>query len=92
MQGEGFMDYYLAIYSSVTLANRVKKYMPQDGDYIGIVHTPRSISMGGCSYALKFKKHKLPVIKQVSQYLGIKIKALYKESVVNGVKSYSQIY
>ncbi|WHH58252.1 putative Se/S carrier-like protein [Petroclostridium sp. X23] len=84
------MDYYLAIYSSVTLANRVKRNMPRDGEYVGVVHTPRSITKGGCSYALRFKQHKLSKVKQVSEEYGIKIKALYKESMSNGQKVYME--
>ncbi|MDK2798759.1 MAG: hypothetical protein PWP27_509 [Clostridiales bacterium] len=82
------MEYYLVIYSSVTLATRVKKYMPYDGDYIGIVHTPKSISKGGCSYALRCRKNKLSLVKKVSQDLGIKIKAIYLETIQNGNKAY----
>ena len=82
------MEYYLAIYSSVTLANRVKRQMAAKGDRVNVIHTPKSISKGGCSYALRFKKNRLPIVIQISQEFGIKIKSIYKESVMNGQKVY----
>jgi len=85
------MEYCLAVYSSITFANRVKKLIIPDGDYVGVIHTPRSISPGGCSYALRFRKHKLGLIKQISQNLGIKIKGIYVEENINGVRKYKKI-
>jgi len=85
------MEYYLAVYSSVTLANKVKNCIIPDGDYIGVIHTPRSISSGGCSYSLRFRKNKLGLIKQISGELGIKIRGIYREQSVNGVKKYHKV-
>ena len=85
------MDFYLAVYSSITLANRVKSYVSKDGEYLAVIHTPRSISNGGCSYSLRFKKHKLSTIKQASELLGVKIKGVYKETSEKGVKKYSSV-
>lgn len=84
------MTYYLAVYSSVTLANRVKKQVTKDGSYVGLVYTPKCLSKGGCSYALRFGKGKLSEIKSVSQKLDVKIKGIYKEINVNGNKEYHE--
>ena len=85
------MEYYLAVYSSVTLANRVKQYMSQYREYAKVIHAPKHLTKGGCSYALRFKKDKLSVITQISEHLGIKIKGLYKESIENNKKVYVPI-
>lgn len=85
------MDYYLAIYSSITLANRVKACLPHDGDIVSTIHTPKVITAGGCSYALRFRKNKLPLIKKVSQDYGVKIKGIYQETIENGSKVYYAI-
>ncbi|MGE4284680.1 MAG: putative Se/S carrier-like protein [Clostridia bacterium] len=85
------MEYYLAVYSSVTLANRIKKNIPWDGDYIGVIYAPRSLTKGGCSHALRFKKAKLFTVRQLSQEMGIKIRGLYKETTVEGKKEYQEI-
>ena len=85
------MDYYLAIYSSVTLATRVQIPLGYVGENVGMLHTPISISKGGCSYALRFKKNKLPIVKKVSEQLGIKIKGIYKEIGNDCYKAYEQV-
>ncbi len=85
------MEYYLAKYSSMTLASRVKKRVNRDGSYVGVIHTPKCISKGGCTYSLRFKKNKLNEVENVSHELGIKIKGLFKEIKENGEKRYETI-
>jgi hypothetical protein len=85
------MKYYMAVYSSVTVATRVKKNLRKDGAYVGVVHTPKTLTKGGCSYALKFKPAKLSEVKDISRDLGIAIKDIYKEDIENGEKIYTLI-
>ena len=82
------MEYCLAVYSSMTLANRVKTYVKQPGEYVNIIHTPKILSKGGCSYSLRFKCHKLQAVKNISENLGIKIKGVYKETYKDNEKIY----
>lgn len=82
------MEYYLAIYSSITLANRVKQYLSQTGEYAKVIHTPKHLTKSGCSYALRFKKDNLFMVKQISKDFGIKIRGLYKECIENNKKVY----
>ena len=91
LKGEDIMDYYLCIYSSVTLATRVRKQLSKDGEYVGMLHTPKAISKGGCSYALRFKKNKLAAAKKVSEQLGIKIKGIYREVLEDDCRYYEEV-
>ncbi|MCG8502949.1 MAG: DUF3343 domain-containing protein [Firmicutes bacterium] len=85
------MEYYLVIYSSITLANRVKRRVAKDGSYVGIIHTPKCISKGGCSYAIRCKKHKLADVKKVSAALKITIRGIYREINEDGNKVYYEV-
>jgi len=72
--------YCLIVYGSITFANRVKKYFINDGDYVGIVHTPSEISKGGCSYSIKVKPQKLQEILEASNKFGFKIRGIYMQT------------
>jgi len=85
------MAYYLVVYSSVTLANRVKKLLSKQGEYGAVIHSPRCISHGGCSYSLKTKKHSLELVKEISNDIGITIRGIYEESIKNSSKTYERI-
>ncbi len=85
------MEYYLAIYSSITLANRVKKELGNTGRHLSVIRTPSLISQGGCSYALRFKKNLLDKIKDLSMILGINIKRIYIETSYDGGKAYLKV-
>ncbi len=56
---------------------------------MGVVHAPKTISTGGCSYALRFKPAKLSEVKKISSELNIKIKGIYEETLENGEKAYT---
>ncbi len=84
------MDYYLAVFSSITLARRIKNQAVREGSYMGIINTPKCISKGGCTYALRFKKSKLSEVKQIAQEFDIRIKGIYKEIIQEDKKVYEK--
>ena len=72
--------YYIIAYSSITYATRIRNYFKYDGDYVGMLHTPREISKGGCSYSIKVKPGKLEQVLEVSKQCGFKIKGVYLQT------------
>lgn len=75
--------YYYIVYSSITYANRVKSQFENESGYIGVVHTPIGISVGGCSYSVKVKQDKLGRVLDVSNHFGFKIKGVFQEHADN---------
>lgn len=73
------MKYYLAVFSSITFANRIKKSLEGTPGFITLMHTPSKLSENGCSYALRFKEDKLGDILKKAEELNIKIKNIYTE-------------
>ena len=73
------MRYYLAVFSSITYANKIKKYLSDRPGFIALMHTPSSLSENGCSYCLRFKEDKLNDIKKAANDNNIKIKSIYLE-------------
>lgn len=72
--------YYLIAYNSITFANRIKKHFASDGDFVGILHTPKELSKGGCSYSVKVKPEKIKQVLDASNRFGFKIKGVYKQT------------
>lgn len=72
--------YYLIVYSSITFANRIKKHFMYDGDYVAVLHTPKEISAGGCSYSVRVKPAKLKQVLDVSKEFGFKVRGVYKQT------------
>lgn len=86
------MGYDLAVFSSVNLVNRMKSRLNQNGEYIGMLRAPQSISTGGCGFALRFEESKLQMVKEAAQELGVEIKGIYKEeNQANGSQVYTKI-
>ena len=85
------MEYYLAVFSSITLARRVKNEAVREGSYMGIINTPKHRSKGGCTYALRFKKGKLSEVKKIAQAFDVRIKGIYKEIQKDDEKVYEKI-
>ena len=73
------MKYYLAIFSSITYANKIKKYLSNQPGFIALMHTPSSLNENGCSYCLRFKEDKLNEVKKAAYDNKIKIKSIYLE-------------
>ena len=70
---------YYIVYNSITYANRVKSMLENTKGFAGVVHTPKKIAFGGCSYSLKTNEDKFRLAVRLSRELGIKIKGAYKE-------------
>ncbi len=73
------MKYYLATFSSITFANKIKKSLDNTPGFITLMHTPSSLSQQGCSYALRFKEEKLPEVLEEAEKSNIRILGLYTE-------------
>ena len=73
------MKYYLATFSSITFANRIKKSLDNTPGFITLMHTPSMISEKGCSYALRFKEEKLEDVLDAAKKFDVKISSLYLE-------------
>lgn len=73
------MKYYLAVFPSITFANRLKKKLDNYPGYITLMHTPLSLSENGCSYSLRFKEDRLSDVIKEANALNIKIKNIYTE-------------
>ncbi len=73
------MKYYLATFSSITFANKIKKFLDNTPGFITLMHTPSVLSQKGCTYALRFKEEKLKEVLETAEKFNIKILGLYTE-------------
>ncbi|MBE7028911.1 MAG: DUF3343 domain-containing protein [Clostridia bacterium] len=73
------MKYYIAVFSSITFANRIKKKLENSPGYITLMHTPMQLSEKGCSYSLRFKEDKLNSVIETAKMMNIKIVSIYTE-------------
>lgn len=80
------MKYYLAVFSSITFANRIKKKLENYPGFITLMHTPSKLSENGCSYSLRFKEDQLKDVLRIAKDLNIKIKNIYTEENNNFTK------
>lgn len=80
------MKYYLAVFSSITFANKIKKSLENRPGFIALMHTPTALSENGCSYSLRFKEDKLKDVLNAAQEFNIKIKNIYTEENNNYLK------
>ncbi|MBQ3114901.1 MAG: DUF3343 domain-containing protein [Clostridia bacterium] len=71
---------YYIVFNSVTLATRVRNYFKYTGERVRLVHTPKSISKGGCSYSVIVEKHLVSKVAEVALEYGIKVLGVYKET------------
>ena len=73
------MKYYLAVFSSITFANRIKKKLENYPGFIALMHTPSQLSENGCSYTLRFKENLLNEVISTANEMNINIKKIYTE-------------
>lgn len=73
------MENVLIVLSSVTYARRVQKEGEKQGIYISIGHTPKKISVKGCSYMVKFRKKDFNSVKKIIDNLMLKTYGIYIE-------------
>lgn len=83
---------YLAIFPSVNLVNQLKSRLKRDGRYFGMIRAPKSLSYGGCGYAIRFTRDDLLLIKQAAEELRIPLNGIYREiNSEKGSKEYIPI-
>lgn len=74
------MNNYYIIFNSITYATRVKRYFLGNEHDIGLLHTPKSIPVNGCSYSLRVRRERVAQILNAANALGIKTKGIYVEN------------
>lgn len=79
------MSYCLAVFSSITYANRIKKILDSKIGYIALMHAPSGLAQKGCAYCLRFRKKYLNDVFNAAQKSGITIRDFYEETD-NGYK------
>ncbi len=72
------MDYYIIAFSSITFAMRLKNHFKYEGDFVAVIHTPRSLGLNGCSYSVKVRKDKLNAVLKACQQIGITPKRTFR--------------
>ncbi len=73
------MNYYIAVFSSITLANKLKKHFQPKGSYMTLMHAPTSLPANGCAYCLRFREDTLGALREAADRFGIPIQAIYQE-------------
>lgn len=81
----------LATVASVTSANRIKRRVGEMGITSSVIQTPQSLAKDGCGYSLRFEDASQKIISTAAMQLGIKIRAFYTETLIDGKKIYSKI-
>lgn len=74
------MSYCLAVFSSITYANRLKKLLDSKIGYMALMHAPSGLSEKGCAYCLRFRKENLSLVSEAAEKHGIIIRDFYEES------------
>ena len=82
------MSYCLAVFSSITYANRIKKILDKKIGYAALMHAPSALSQKGCAYCLRFRKEHLDEVIRVTESNNIAVKGFYEETQ-NGYRSIS---
>lgn len=78
LSGVFFM--YYVLFNSITMATRVRNHFKYEGVTLGMAHTPKEISKGGCSYSLIVKPVYLNNVLSAADDFGISVKGVYKQT------------
>ena len=81
----------LATVASITSANRIKKKLFENGIAVFVIQTPQQLTKEGCGYSLRFEDNAQSAVSAAATYLKIKIRAFFKETVVDGEKIYTRV-
>ena len=81
----------LATVASVTSATRIKRRIYELGVYSSVIQTPQILAKEGCGYSLRFEDSAKKIVEKAANELGIRVRAFYVESVVDGEKIYSKL-
>ena len=73
------MKYCLAVFSSITYANRLKKILDNKIGYIALMHAPAGITDAGCAYCLRFRMSSLETVIETARLNGITVKGIFEE-------------
>ena len=68
----------IALFPSVTTANRIRSFLAREGCYVDVIQTPKRLSKGGCSYSLRFAERQLENVRRAAAELGATIKGIYE--------------
>ncbi len=82
------MEHIVIPVGSVTTASRLKKLLSKNGLYAEVIHTPRALNGGSCSYSVKTHRRNIATVKKFSQEYKLNIKGIYQEEVREGEKKY----
>ena len=67
------MDYYIVL-SSVTMAQRLKSVLAENGIKSTMVHTPKKIADGGCGYSLIVSEKNFAASLRLAEINAVKIR------------------
>ena len=82
----------LAVIGPVTTAARFeKKINAQSRISTRIIHTPDTLSSGGCSYSIKTKAENFPILLEIANQYKIKVKGYYLCDIIDGKEVYHVI-
>lgn len=81
----------LATVASVTSATRIKRRIYELGIYSSVIQTPQILAKEGCGYSLRFEDSAKNIVERAAHELGVRIRAFYAESLVDGERLYSKL-
>lgn len=79
---------YIAVFQSMSIVNKVKRYLAQRGEAFEMIHSPACISKGGCSFSLRFEEREMEILINALRELGINAVEIFREVIADGVKNY----
>ena len=74
------MSYCLAVFSSITYANRIKKILDSKIGYTALMHAPMGLTEKGCAYCLRFRKNHINTVAEIADKNGVNIRGFYEET------------
>lgn len=85
------MNHVLVVFGSVTVANRAKRLMEKHGGDAAVVQLPPDLGIRGCSYCLRIRQGDFNLMMELAEEFGLKIKAAFLETEMDGQKVYETI-
>lgn len=69
----------LVAIGSPAAAERLARLLEKDSIRASVIHTPPSVSRGGCSYSVRVGERYKETVKKLAADAGIPIKGFYRE-------------
>lgn len=85
------MDYGIIVYNSITTANRAKKLSENRVGHLNVIQAPVNIGVKGCSYSIRCRFEDVETIRAISEKFGLRIKAVFRETIKDGKKEYIRV-